>query len=177
MLRRLHRRKTRGLSGKLAIATQSDTNASNLTERNLRSKPIASPSPDTLATKSAAWCSTAANTLWASIVDGRPWWLASLDPISNYFLWIWRAPAARLTIASGFLLEDVWTNWLLRNECSADLNRRTGVPDAARSVLRVQPSALGIFRISSILCVPKGRRTIELGSCSRVLRQLASQDS
>ena len=179
MLEWLHRRETRSLSGKLTIEAKSDTNVIPTIERNSRSKPDASPSPTTSATTLAITATalrflTIANPRWAGIRVGRSWWLTTLDPISHYFLRIWRS-LAQLATALRLLLATIWPNGFLRHERSVDLDRyaRTldaiDALDAAGSVLRLQSTTLRLFRLPSIFRLCE-RLTLELGSCSRIPR-------
>jgi hypothetical protein len=94
-----------------------------------------------------------------------------LDPISHYFLRIWRS-LAQLATTLRLLLANIWPNGFLRHERSADLDRyaRTlDALDAAGSVLRLQSATLRLFRLPSIFRLFKGL-TLELGSCSRISR-------
>lgn len=179
MLEWLHRRETRGLSSKLTIEAKSGTNVISTIKRNSRSKPDASPSLTTPATTlaiaaTASRFSTSANPRWATIRVGRSWWLTTLDPISHYFLRIWRS-LAQLATTLRLLLANIWPNGFLRHERSANLDRyaRTldavDALDAAGSVLRLQSATLRLFRLPSIFRLFKGL-TLELGSCSRISR-------
>jgi len=176
MLEWLYRRETGSLSGKLTIEAKSDTNLIPTIERNLLSKPDASPIPTTSATTLAITATasrflTTANPRWAGIRVGRSWWLTTLDPISHYFLRILRS-LAQLATALRLLLATIWPNGFLRHERSVDLDRYTrtlDAIDAAGSVLRLQSTTLRLFQLPSIFRLFE-RLTLELGSCSRIPR-------